>query len=163
MNELKNPYLLELDELRIGNIVLYEGKPAHVTFLSRDIDDEYEDTIGVCLLGESTNEKAHWNRELKIMPIPLSPAILEACGFVKDGFNGYSYVLYQFKDHTRELYFAGDYLYMLEKNGDQTGDREFMVIWNRDIKKQFYLHQLQNLVQAISGNPLHLTAEQLKG
>jgi hypothetical protein len=56
--------LIELSELRIGNYLLYKGNVVYVTSLSMDIDDEYEDQIGFCKLGETSNEHSAWNRSL---------------------------------------------------------------------------------------------------
>lgn len=66
--------LIELSELKIGNYLLYKGEVVHVTSLSLDIDDEYEDTIGFCKLGETSNEIAAWNRSLynDLERIPLT-------------------------------------------------------------------------------------------
>lgn len=66
--------LIKLSELKIGNYLLYKGEIVHVTSLSLDIDDEYEDTIGFCKLGETSNEVAAWNRSLynDIERIPLT-------------------------------------------------------------------------------------------
>jgi hypothetical protein len=66
--------LIELSELKIGNYLLYKGEVVHVTSLSLDIDDEYEDTIGFCKLGEISNEIAAWNRSLynDLEGIPLT-------------------------------------------------------------------------------------------
>lgn len=66
--------LIELSELKIGNYLLYKGEVVHVTSLSLDIDDEYEDTIGFCKLGSISNEIAAWNRALAndLERIPLT-------------------------------------------------------------------------------------------
>lgn len=66
--------LIKLSELKIGNYLLYKGEIVHVTSLSLDIDDEYEDTIGFCKLGETSNEVAAWNRSLynDLERIPLT-------------------------------------------------------------------------------------------
>lgn len=77
--------LIELSELKIGNYLLYKGEIVHVTSLSLDIDDEYEDTIGFCKLGETSDEVAAWNRSLynDLERAPLTPELLERCGFRK--------------------------------------------------------------------------------
>src|SRR4029078_5015495 len=63
----------------------------HVTTLSLDIDDEYEERIGFCLLDKRTDEEGGQIRNLAdLQPIPLSPEILEAAGFV-DGEIRFSY------------------------------------------------------------------------
>ena len=56
--------LIELSELRIGSILLYNGNYVYVSFLSLDIDDEYKDLIGLTELGKTSNEKMDWNRAL---------------------------------------------------------------------------------------------------
>lgn len=65
--------LIELSELRIGNYLLYKGEEVHITSLSMDIDDEYEDQIGFCKLGETSHEHSAWNRSLypNLEKIPL--------------------------------------------------------------------------------------------
>lgn len=72
-NETKT--LIELSELKIGNYLLYKGEVVHITSLSLDIDDEYEDQIGFCKLGSTSNEFAAWNRALynDLERIPLTP------------------------------------------------------------------------------------------
>lgn len=66
--------LIELSELKIGNYLIYKGEAVHVTSLSLDIDDEYEDIIGFCKLGSISNEFAAWNRALAndLERIPLT-------------------------------------------------------------------------------------------
>jgi hypothetical protein len=66
--------LIELSELKIGNCLLYKGEVVYITSLSMDIDDEYEDMIGFCKLGETSNEIAAWNRSLynDLERIPLT-------------------------------------------------------------------------------------------
>lgn len=66
--------LIELSELKIGNYLLYKGEVVHITSLSLDIDDEYEDQIGFCKLGSISNEFAAWNRSLynDLERIPLT-------------------------------------------------------------------------------------------
>lgn len=85
--------IIDIRDLRIGNYLLYDGKIVHVTFLSMDIDDEYEESIGFCELGKTTNEKADWNRALcdKMDRIPMTPDWLNKLDIkFSEGF-GYSY------------------------------------------------------------------------
>lgn len=85
--------LIELKELRIGNILLYKGKYVHVTSLSMDIDDEYQDTIGFCELGETSNEKSDWNRALylDLDRVPLTLGLLQKCGFSLNRWENYEH------------------------------------------------------------------------
>lgn len=79
-------WLIDPKELRIGNILEYENDLVHVTSLSLDIDDEYQELIGFCKLGKDTDETVDWNRALcaRLKPVPLTPVILRKCGFDGD-------------------------------------------------------------------------------
>jgi hypothetical protein len=133
--------LLEPKDLRIGNILLYKGKYVHITTLSLDIDDEYEETIGFCDLGKLSNEITDWNRSLiaDLQPTPLTPELLEKCGFEKrnnvysNGNMGFEVVSLK---SGGEMYLVPNALYCI------------------DIK---YLHQLQNLYFTLTGKELDIT------
>jgi hypothetical protein len=75
--------VIELRELRIGNLLTYKGKLVYVTSLSLDVDDESEDTIGFCEYGKARNEHAEWNRALynDLKRIPITPEWLGRYGF----------------------------------------------------------------------------------
>ena len=91
-------------------------------------------------------------------PITLIPAILDKCGFVKDGFGGYGKSINPFDKGHKLLYFAGDYLYLKQSDHDQPSiydkDYDICCLWNKDLVKEFYLHQLQNLHFALTGEEL---------
>lgn len=75
--------VIDLRELRIGNLLEYKGQIVEVTSLSLDIDDEYQEIIGFCEYGKHSNEHADWNRSLynDLKRISLSPNWLAKCGF----------------------------------------------------------------------------------
>jgi hypothetical protein len=137
--------LLELKDLRIGNILLYKGDYVHVTSLSMDIDDEYQETIGFCKLGKSTDEIADWNRALAadLSPVQITPEILERFGFSSLSVG------------------SGDTSYHIEDSGN-----DFIVVHfvleqkimydDREIK---YAHQLQNLYFAMTMEELTLNSQ----
>lgn len=133
--------LIELSELRIGNNLLYKGEIVHVTSLSMDIDDEYEDIIGFCKLGEVSNEIAAWNRSLynHLDRIPLTE----------------DWVI-KFRLHFNYGYdFAGKFNLFIEHGEpvcrvcleQYSEGREALL----DIK---YVHQFQNLFSALFGKEL---------
>lgn len=135
--------LIELKELRIGNLLLYKGELVCVTLLSCDIDDEYEDQICFVKFGTSSNEKGGWNRSLvnDLERIPLTPEWLERM----DTFIGSD--LYKFI-HT------DFYLRYTETGVD-------MALDSLDgIKKHYfkygikYVHEIQNLYFALTGEEL---------
>jgi hypothetical protein len=135
--------LLEPKDLRIGNILEYKKKPVWVTNLSLDIDDEYQDKIGFCELGKTSGEISDWNRALcgDLRPIPLTPELLEKAGFEQSNEFDDTFRLGQF-----DLYYGKGYCeWTVDDRGDNEGTKP------RLIK---YLHQLQNLFFALTGEEL---------
>lgn len=135
---------IDIRTLRIGNILAYMGKLVHVTLLSMDIDDEYQETIGFCELGKDTDEKSDWNRALylDLKPIPLTPEWLERCGFAltedEEGVQFYS----------REdclIYFQAE-----------AGSDKFEQVNPLLAYKLMYVHQLQNLYFSLCGIELQI-------
>jgi hypothetical protein len=88
-------------------------------------------------------------------PIPLTPDILEKAGFVLDGFKQYRISINPFDSGTKDLCFSGDYLYLEEGSG-KPGSNDIVTLWNKDLMKNFYLHQLQNLIFALTGEELNI-------
>ena len=146
--------LIVLGELRIGNYLLYKGEIVHVTSLSLDIDDEYEDTIGFCKLGSVSNEVAAWNRSLytDLERIPLTEAYLNKLGFEKSDTSPYNdcEAFLIFKDAGRILWCAGDLFKPLSHG--------FIRMTNYDIASQpnpvNHIHRLQNLIHGLTGQEL---------
>jgi hypothetical protein len=128
--------IIEPKDLRIGNILTYKGEYVHMTTLSMDIDDEYEETIGFCKLGKDNNEIADWNRALcaDLNPVPLSPEILRNADlistFPEDG-------IWQLRSFEFRLTDVG--LILLDENREP-------FFGSKPLK---YLHELQNLYFAL--------------
>lgn len=93
--------------------------------------------------------------ESMLDPIPLSVDVLIACGLIKNGFNEYEISISPFEGQYKMLTFSGDYLFLregqLEKNRMEDS---VCVIWNKDLRKQFYLHEFQNLIYLLTGEEL---------
>lgn len=140
--------LIEIKELRIGNLLSYDNQIVHVTSLSLDIDDEYEDQIGFCKLGSVSNEIAAWNRSLvdKLAPIALTPEWLERCGYMKYvGNTGQE--IYKCPVGSMALYkLAGSKDWIIGANDFSGGYLNLCTI--------SYFHQLQNLYFALTGEEL---------
>lgn len=135
--------IMEPKDLRIGNILKYEGEYVHVTQVSMDIDDEYQEIIGFCKLGKHTDEIADWNRALcdKLNPVTLTPELLEILGFeitYPENDGGF--------DHYSIAGFPG-FLYLGGTN------YFFYTINDNPI---VYLHQLQNIYFALTGEELEI-------
>jgi hypothetical protein len=77
--------LIDITTLRLGNLLLYNNEPHYVSFLSLDIDDEYQELIGVTPFGKRSGEKNDWIRALgdSLKPIPITEEWLIKCGFEK--------------------------------------------------------------------------------
>lgn len=84
--------IIHPEELMIGNILEYKGKIVHVTTLSLDIDDEYQETIGFCEFGKTTDEICDWNRALAngLKPIILNHDLLKKLGFINKRIDGHA-------------------------------------------------------------------------
>lgn len=145
--------IIDIRDLRIGNYLLYDGRIVHVTFLSMDIDDEYEESIGFCELDKTTNEKADWNRALcdKLDKIPVTAEWLEKFGFIES--NSYNEKARHFrKDGFDQLADYGGQIIILPEVG-------FASLSCGYYENQIdcpYVHRLQNLCFALTGEELIL-------
>lgn len=131
---------LKSNEVRRGNIVNIDadGQPTYYRLLSHDIG-------------------AIDNNGFVVYPVPLSPDLLEKCGFVKNGFGDYNMDISLFEKEYKILSFSNDYLYLIQGELDNHRSKDDLcVLWNKDKMKCFYLHQLQNLVYALTQTELNV-------
>lgn len=91
-----------------------------------------------------------------VLPIKLTPEWLERFGFVLDAFDAWNLELTTRFASKTLLVFASDYLYMRQFNTDKRHEDDICTIWNKDIMKHFYVHDLQNLYFALTGQELEL-------
>ncbi len=142
---------MEATELMIGNYI-YGANPKDAIVLPITSIFTRVDAIlpfGDLLLNLNPMY-ATWECPAKLCtPIPLTPDILDACGFVKDGPNHVK-INDQIGFYTGEL---GKYLLQL----NNTHDEFHMGI---DIEL-FHLHQLQNWVYIFTGQPLQIDLKKL--
>ena len=119
--------MIDPKELMIGNLVLYEGSEVKII------------ELGETLCKISTKEKYLTVYPERLYSIPLTPSILERCGFVKY-YNAE-------KDHTTEYW---DYLGIA------------LIVYSGVIRLQqhgtviTHLHHLQNIVKNITGKELEV-------
>lgn len=117
--------MIKPNELRIGNIVLVQGKPVKITGIIHDniyFGSEFYVRV-----------RLHQSE-----PIPLTPEILEKCGFKLDV----------------EVYEQAGFYPCIIKNKMNEG-------WRMDFGEYVtnelnYLHQLQNLYFALTGTELEI-------
>ena len=100
-----------------------------------------------------------------LSPIPLTPEILLKCGFEKDAWNAWNISIYPFTGDDRckgskVLSFSGDYLYITEGRESKRAPKDdICTLWNKALRKEFYLHELQNLYYVLVGKELKICTE----
>ena len=124
--------MIQANESRVGNWVIRNGETLQLS--------------NFLLMAEAAGSK-------DISPIPLTPEILVKCGFTQNTWKQYEIELNGLSAVKKVLYFSGDYLYLEE--GERQRTKDLVTIWNTDIMKTFYLHQLQNLYFALTGKELN--------
>ena len=143
---------IEKYELRIGNIITgdIDGTPGRILQLFDECAQWTYDLLPSNSVGYNSTTYNY------ISGIPLSPELLEKCGFVKDGFNAWNISVSPWPEtHLKDLSFAGDYLYLREGDLDKPRHQDSLcVIWNNDLRGVMPLHQLQNIYWWLSGNEI---------
>jgi hypothetical protein len=122
---------MKANELRVGNLVFFRGREivVHAKLLVSIEEKEYEDDY--------------------IQPIPLTLEILTKCGFEKDDDAG------NWNSPKHDIYRVGSF---------KVGIKEDFIGWYNQVDDDFYsyfvqvkhLHQLQNLVYALTGEELNI-------
>ncbi len=128
-------------ELRIGNVLLHGGVPVKVTdiFKTHFICETFE-----CIShGNSIQER--------FAPIPLTAGVLRKCGFTEQSgpyffssyieFDNYIFAVDPIKGYTGE--------WSVHNDKYEAGCNAIAIVK--------YLHQLQNIIHAISGQELNYT------
>lgn len=119
--------MIAANELRIGNWVVYDGG-------LHEIDAIWSYAINLKYVAGGIELK-------KISPIPLTPEILDKCGFIKTGNEGEC-----INCNRGILYIKFDHIGLVEY---RIGELWFTTV--------HYLHQLQNLYWCLCGEELQIT------
>ena len=119
--------MIQAKDLRIGNWVFYSHPKKSYNYCISPLDLHYADT-----------------RERIFKPIPLTPEILEKCGFEE---------VYKSPMHSTYWMEGLSYYFWYEK-GNQYADCKGLQVNCK------HLHQLQNLYFALTGEELTITYEQ---
>ena len=144
--------MIQSNELRIGNCISYDGwhpdlqlhnkpMPAYnVQVAGLNIEDDK--IVIECVSGERAFESCY-------EPIPLSPEILEKCGFELNRNNELSIEINDIASHLELMSGTGGFYYPSFTQTPQ-GDEERTVYFNRINS----LHQIQNLYFSLCGEEL---------
>lgn len=151
--------MINAKELRISNIVFDENKNIAVIngFRPYGTSTRCDEEEGCYLLfdiifQDGTSSK-NWTADIVEMShIPLTEEWLLKFGFEKEPM-AYSRNIDLFGGG-KKLSFSGDYLYLVDSEKKNTTPTDIITIWNKDVIKQFYVHQLQNLYFALTGEEL---------
>jgi hypothetical protein len=138
-------------ELRIGNWVTYN--PESVDEGTEIIPLNVEEILsGGVRLSDGFDNTYYFD---EILPIPLSPELLEAIGFKKNNKRGTYVIEFTNSNDCRIILFIG-----IEK---ENADKPFMFWGLQDVsfdsvvvEKIIYLHQLQNLFYSLTGEELSI-------
>lgn len=117
---------MKAQELRIGNLINYKGEPIIVTMIGK---------YGIQSDDEDRTVNAKFSTP-DLTPIPLTPELLERCGFLKSSFS-YSLLGIYFIEPVEDYYVFGER-------------------YQGAYAKFHYLHQLQNLYFALTGSEIEI-------
>ena len=135
--------MMNANELRINNWVEYEGRYFQLYAIDANMPFLNTAEFGVGVVDYNN-----------IFPIPLSPEILEKCGFELNRNNELSIEINDIASHLELMSGTGGFYYPSFTQTPQ-GDEERTVYFNRINS----LHQLQNLYFSLCGEELTITSK----
>jgi len=138
--------MIKANELRIGNLVEYGGEYCKVVSLFDDgifsFDDENNDTYS----SETTTPN----------PIPITPQILWKANFIVDCVSTHDYKRFDLTT-IQTSYLIGDFDEKYFEISSTQNDRDGEIVYNHNKRANLkYLHQLQNLYFALTGEELKI-------
>jgi len=151
--------LLKNSDIQVGNIIASGKVFSKISEIGEVLEignDEREFEQVYCQCQESFE----WFFKDNYCGVPLTKKWHKIFGVKKDNFMSYVYDISVFEKGDKCLVFSGDYLYLREINNEKgQAPYNFMVLWNKDIKKEFYVHEFQKLYEAISGKKIKFDFE----
>ena len=141
--------LLKNSDIRVGNIIQTGnngvphvngyGEIGKVLSIGND-EQEFEQVYCEC------SESFEWFFKDNYFGIPLNDEWHKKCGVEKNKFLEYVYDISRFcKKGITQLVFSGDYLYLRESESPNGIPSDLICLWNKDVNKEFYVHEFQNL------------------
>lgn len=97
-----------------------------------------------------------------LLPIPLTAKWHNKFGVKKNGFGSFEYDTSPFNDKARVFIFTGDYLMLRDMSGDNRMEDDLITLWNKDLMKEFYVHEWQNLYRDLTRKELQLKTKRKK-
>jgi hypothetical protein len=160
--------MIDISHFRLRNIIDYKGETHYVSMLSLDIDDEYTDNIGVTPYGKTTGEKVDWINAFgeDIQPTILTEEWLIKFGFIKlHHFGNYEFTKLMTDPIEGEdksplsievIHRNDDNVYIVRLVLEPMTEYEASSINYHNLPHIKYIHQLQNLYYALTGEELKI-------
>ena len=139
--------MIQPKELKIGNFVKDRGnKQLRIDWFEKD---------KVCMKQVVEGHEVHPMTEYfeDLLPIEVNDQWLLDLGFIKDGFHNSTISIARFKEEHSTIELNRDYLFLRERKLGRNPD-DVIVIWNRDLRKKFYVHEVQNFYFACTQKEL---------
>lgn len=148
--------MVQASELRIGNLIDWQGRHYRIKYVGDTIGIDISETNGLGATQKFQHNPIH-SRDIKeLQPIPLTPALLEACGFErwingetdnwhKDAWSGGS---------RWNLDFMPNEPHPIHLKSRYQADED--VLHLQSLPHIKYLHQLQNLFFCLTGQELEV-------
>ena len=143
---------MKASELRIGNYIADRGNKEWQIDHWESIDKLSAKSNATMYMGILMETHPMTEYVDYIKPVPLTEEWLLKFGFEEEAMR-YSKNIDLFGGG-KKLCFSGDYLYIIDSEKQNTIPTDVVTIWNKDVKKEFYVHQLQNLYFALTGEEL---------
>jgi len=158
-NELRIGNYLQMNELKevkeTRRIEFFNNPVKVLSLVFKSVMNEY--SINYEYKNKETKEVESWSTRLKnesLTPIPLNEEWLLKFGFKKDCFGSWNYFIKKSTIYFSKIQIVPDYVYLRQGTQKKPHQDHLCTIHNRDIQGEIYVHQLQNLYFALTGEEL---------
>ena len=139
-----------INELRIGNTVSVDG-------LFITVESINSEGINIFVDDDVLIEYASFgDDDYHVKPIELTEEWHNKFGVKVNGHMSFVYELPRKQTIYLAIVFTGDYVYL--RQGKEPKEFEMVSVWNKDLmKRDMFVHELQNLYFALTGEELTVT------
>jgi hypothetical protein len=149
--------MLKNTDIRVGNFIGL-GKKFNDSNVGQVIEIGNSDRDFEQVLCEGY-DWTEWFFKDNYCGIPITDDVHEKVfGCQKNEYLEYTYDISKFDDDKVELVFSGDYLFVRDMTNGPT-EQDLITLWNKDLKKEFYVHEFQNLYFFLTGEELKIDIE----
>lgn len=146
--------VLKNSDIRVGNLVASGTKFDDTTSIIGKVLQIGNDDVDFEQIWCECDESFEWFFKNNYCGIPLTEKFHNKFGIFKNGLNRFEYNISRFDKNDLFLIFSDDYLYLKSNTDDRRSPHEIICLWNKDLKKEFYVHEFQNLYFSITNKEL---------